>query len=166
MEKINCKDINSIRLKGSNALAYGFGYHDIFGDVLKSPQYSDYAKAPVMTLLGLNIEICLKGIIMTVFGTEPWRDTKKGHSIEFLLEHIPPAHTKHIYEALSNCGFSEDKSKEMISKIDKAFVDYRYHYENVEQEIDLLSEKFLKNMWSIIYELSLKAQQEYMDNYI
>ena len=166
MEKIKCKDTDSIRLKGSNALIYGFGYHDIFGDVLRSPHFSDYAKAPVMTLLGLDIEICLKGIIMTTFGTEPWKgDARKGHSIKFLLRQIPQPSMKCIYEDLSNNGFSEDKSKELISKLDKAFVDYRYHYENVEQEIDSTSEEFLKKLWMIIYELSLRAQKKYMDNY-
>ena len=167
MEKIKCKDKDSIQLKGSNALIYGFGYHDIFGDVLKSPHYSEYAKAPVMTLLGLNIEICLKGIIMITFGTEPWkRDAKKGHSIEYLLDHVPETIVEYIYEGLSNNGFPEENSKEMISKLDKAFVDYRYHYENVEQEIDSTSEEFLRKLWMIIYELSLRTQQEYMDNYV
>lgn len=165
MEKIKCKDKDSIQQKGSNALIYGFGYHDIFGDVLTSPHYSKYAKAPVMTLLGLNIEICIKGIIMTTLGTEPWKgDVKKGHSIEFLLEHVPQTFLDCIYEGLSNNGFSEAKSKEMISKLDKAFVDYRYHYENVEQEIDTSSEEFLNKLWTIIYELSLRAQKEYMYN--
>ncbi len=167
MEKIKSKDRDSIRSKGSNALIYGFGYHDIFGDVLGSPHLSEYGKAPVMTLLGLNIEICLKGIIMTMLGTEPWKgDAKKGHSIKFLLEHIPQTCMEWIYEDLSSHEFPEDKAKAMISKLDKAFVDYRYHYENVEQEIDSLSEDFLQKLWNIIYELSLKVQREYMDNYV
>jgi hypothetical protein len=104
---------------------------------------------------------------MTSFGTEPWKgDTRKGHSIELLLKQMPQSSMKCIYEDLSNNGFSEDKSKELISKLDKAFVDYRYHYENVEQEIDSTSEEFLRKLWMIIYELSLRAQQEYMDNYV
>lgn len=167
MKRIECNDTDCIRLKGSNALIYGFGYHDIFGDVLRSPHYSKYAKAPVMTLLGLDIEILLKGIIMTATGTEPWKgNSKNGHSIKYLFEQIPQPCINHIYKELSLGGFSEDKSKEMISQIDFAFVEFRYNYEKVEQRIDPTHEDFLKKLWTIVYELSLKAQQEYRDNYV
>ena len=165
MDKIKCEGKDCIRLKGSNALIYGFGYHDIFGDVLRSPHYSEFAKAPVMTLLGLNIEILLKGIIMVTSGEESWKG-KQGHSIKFLLTQIPQAKVECVYEELSNNGFSKDQSIAMISEMDKAFVDYRYHYENANQTIDSLHEEFLKRFWMIIYEILLVAQQEYIDQYV
>ncbi len=142
-----------LKRMGSSAFIYGDAYHLVFGEVIKSKQYSDYTKAPVLSLVAFNIEIMLKSIIMLQNG-----EKETGHELSKLFKKLPEETRTKFYQKFNERGYDNKATNSMIKKTNKAFVDFRYKYENNELAISEEIEEFLKTFWEIAHEINLDAE--------
>lgn len=158
----------SVKRRGSDAIIYGIEYHTIFGDVVRTDRYSKYRKAPTLTLVSLNIEICLKGITMVRTGEEPWMQWKKSkqkHNLKRLYHTMPEKYIKMGYEMFEKNGYERKMTDSKMEQVADSFMKFRYNYETEDDsEISEDKEHFLKVFWDIAYELCMQAQTEHRDN--
>lgn len=156
-----------IQRKGSDAIIYGIEYYEMWRKIVQDKHYTNYRRAPAITMMALNIEIFLKAFVMVETGKEPWRkkdNRKNGHRLRKLYEWIPDHIKRVISEKMESEGFVANELERMLLIVENLFVDYRYAYEIKMLTIEDRQEAFLKALQRSLYTVSHDVQREYMDH--